>query len=419
MSPVGTPRNTVVSSSLNGTTVRKFQAESTRRYRLTGASGTYENCNGVYKFVDMVDGAPKFRRSGPGECCILFCRDGRWQINIKDDMSGCVLSAESTGLPPRKTSWRRTDGGPSMELELLLRGSDEEGSTVGQSWSPSPPGGVELRVGPNYLRNKAKAPSNPSLYDVVGVDLLAGDRRLDRVVPRMCQPPEREPPGWDENLGIPRYIVINCQIPRQEGPKLFGSHPEEDTGVSLILHAVPSPEVLRVARLLRQGLPPGEAPPPIANAVRMLKLIVARGDVGRSTGSACSGTLKVIGWVENLEKMELPALLKPTVLKYNGKPVLLTDPVDYSMSGTGDWVELDLDLRKFAWISKSVLCKLQGRLKDEICQLAFTFQGTTDEELPEVVLMAVRLHNMDHVAGPVAVEDASFADGASADVHVL
>jgi len=264
------------------------------------------------------------------------------------------------------------------------------------SWSPGDARALRVRLGPGYLRTGAKAPSRPQLYDTVGVDVVTANCRIDEVVPRLCPLPQGGE-AWHPGCGLPRVLVFNCQMPFESGPKLWGPHPESDHGVSVVCQFTASPELLRVASLA--------APPkaePILPAVRLLQRFVRQGTMdytGDKRGAQSSGTLKLIGWVEELESVELPALLRPTVEKYNGKPVLLTGTGKIFQDPSGEWMEIDFDVRDFSWVTKSFLVNLRHKLKGISAQVAAVIQGTEDDELPEVVLATLRFHALDLLAG--------------------
>ena len=50
--------------------------------------------------------------------------------------------------------------------------SDGKGENPNNTWSPCDATTFSLRVGPNYNRNKQKAPSAPALLDIVGVEYV-------------------------------------------------------------------------------------------------------------------------------------------------------------------------------------------------------------------------------------------------------
>lgn len=310
------------------------------------------------------------------------------------------------------TPTARAISGARMRLRELVGESlpklapEERGELPAQgyhypSWSFGDASNLHVRVGPSYPSTGNKKPSLAALYDVVGADIVSAGCRLEYPVPRLG----RIPPGahdWDPSTKVPRVIIINCQMPLQEGPKLFGDHPEDDAGTSIVVHCVATPELLRVAReeVAREarGEPRLDSEQePTLPAVRLLQGLFERGKLALDgkVGFYSTGALKCIGWIEGIEDIDLPALLRPSIERYNGKPLLLPHYGDMKADPQGEWMAIDFDVRKCTWVSKSALVKLRDRFRYISVQAAFVIQGTKDEELPEVVLASLRIHSMD------------------------
>lgn len=78
-----------------------------------------------------------------------------------------------------------------------------------------------LRVGPNYKKNKQKAPSGPALYDLVTTDFLYADTALKNVADKFTIP--TIPGITDVSTGhahIPPMLVVNTWLPGEE-PSMF------------------------------------------------------------------------------------------------------------------------------------------------------------------------------------------------------
>jgi len=286
---------------------------------------------------------------------------------------------------------------PKMEKE------DRPEGVSNTNWSPATAADLNVRCGPDYPATGAKEPSEPALYECCGCDTAQAGIRIDAPIPRLGPLPAGGD-GWSKDLGIPRCVVFNCQFPLQEGPKLFGEHPVEDAGTSVVAQFVATPEVLRVARLIVDAQAAGKDPPsaseePTAPAVKLLQELFARGTLdlpkGAKTGFYASGALKSIGWIEDLEDLPLPKLLKPTIVRYNGKPMLLGCMGKMHRDQTGEWMCVDFDIRGTRWLSRSALVQLREKFRTVSVCCGFVIQGTADEELPEVVLACLRLHGMD------------------------
>ena len=89
-----------------------------------------------------------------------------------------------------------------------------------------------VRKGPNYNRNKEKAPSAPALYEPIAMDVFCTRSRLDHVAPRFELPSTS---GIDtHNAFVPPLFVIQVQLPSQPPSSLFASE-EDGPGWALVI----------------------------------------------------------------------------------------------------------------------------------------------------------------------------------------
>lgn len=275
----------------------------------------------------------------------------------------------------------------------------EEASSDCPSWSHGDSRNFKVRRGPDYPTNGFKDASSPALYTCVGMDVVAAGCLIEQAIPRLGPLPAGGE-GWHVGLRVPRVLIINCQLPFQEGPKLFGAHPEDDGGVSVVMQYVASPELIKLASSN------GEAPagdPDFAErwpAVRLLQGFFKRGGLElpnkERTSNNSAGALKAIGWMENLAEVQMPRLARGPVEKYNAKPVLLSE--HYAKLFTdpnGEYMEIDFDIRKFSWPTRRALCSLRDKSKEMTGQVGFVLQGAEDEDLPEVLLSLLRVQGID------------------------
>ena len=87
----------------------------------------------------------------------------------------------------------------------------------------------QLRVGPNYKKNKQKAPSAPALYDLLSMDFLYADSPLKNTADKFRIP---SIPGiTDISTGhahIPPMLIINTWLPGEE-PSMFQKSVDGET----------------------------------------------------------------------------------------------------------------------------------------------------------------------------------------------
>lgn len=306
-----------------------------------------------------------------------------------------------------------------------IRSEDRAEDECRTSWSAANAADLAVRCGPDYVRQGRKEPSAPAMYECVSCEAVRAGCIIENPIPRLGPLPAGGA-GWHKGLGIPRVLTVNGQNPWEEGPKMFGVHPVEDGGSSLMGTFVVTAEVIRVAALdfkAKQsgGDPPDPSDEPILPAVRLLQELYARGTLelplpkGQKVGFSTAGALKAIGFIEDFQQVEgIPSLLRPAIGKNNGKPALLTNfaKMFKDESGADEWMCIDFDIRKMTWLSRSLLAKLRHRLKEINLHEAFLIQGTKDHELPEVVLANVLFHGVDIINTPW-IDDPAAPPGSS------
>jgi len=128
------------------------------------------------------------------------------------------VKASSSGKPPAGNTFRFSEGvSPNVPIN---------------TWSRCDHRKFKLRVGPNYDRNKQKAPSAVPLYEVFAVDVFCTDKRIDNVTSRM------ELPDCSDlniaNPNVPAIFVVQVQMPSDPPPML--STVEDGPGWALVLY---------------------------------------------------------------------------------------------------------------------------------------------------------------------------------------
>jgi hypothetical protein len=89
----------------------------------------------------------------------------------------------------------------------------DEGLKKPNTWSKCDANSFQTRIGPNYHKNKGKAPSLQSFYDVAGVDFFKCNTRIDNISSRI-----RFSDEWTLNMPthsfVPPIYVLNVQVCR-------------------------------------------------------------------------------------------------------------------------------------------------------------------------------------------------------------
>jgi len=187
---------------------------------------------------------------------------------------------------------------------------------------------------------------------------------------------------------LPRFIVINFQVPFQAGP-IIGKHPMEDHGCSVIIFF----ELDEVAAL--QACDLATAPP----GLRLLAQYLQEDGHPFQEGTYRSRCLKAVGVIMNVEELNVPRVLQPVLHKFNGKPVLVERETRRHGGADADVVELAVDIRGFNPLARMSLRRLHEQLRQADIQVALTIQGCEDSELPEQPLGIARFTGLDIKGG--------------------
>lgn len=101
------------------------------------------------------------------------------------------------------------------------------------TWTKIDSSFFNVRIGPDYNRNKKKAPSGPSLYEAFAVDIFCAKNRVDHAASRFQLP---DTSHLDDSLPahIPAIMVVQMQIP-SEPPAMF-SFAEDGPGWALLMY---------------------------------------------------------------------------------------------------------------------------------------------------------------------------------------
>eukprot|EP00931_Biecheleriopsis_adriatica_P123998 TRINITY_DN99077_c0_g1_i1.p1 TRINITY_DN99077_c0_g1~~TRINITY_DN99077_c0_g1_i1.p1 ORF type:complete len:426 (-),score=54.91 TRINITY_DN99077_c0_g1_i1:57-1301(-) len=232
-----------------------------------------------------------------------------------------------------------------------------------------------------YKQTKEKVPSDFALYECVGMDIVRDKSRLDCIMDRfpLGDLPQSIPGAkeWSSKWGVPRVLIFNCQVPYTAG-RIFGGHPEEDGGLSILNYFVISRQA---ADMLASGC--------LNPALRLWKRFV---EEGVSTKEGIS--LKVVARVEDLDKHEVPESFK----RFNNKPVLLTKSSVVCGGRLPEVMEIDFDVRSWIYPARSALVSYHHRAREADIQVGYLLEGKVDEELPEQILGCFMVKDMDIMA---------------------
>ncbi|EEQ99779.1 DEAD box ATP-dependent RNA helicase, putative [Perkinsus marinus ATCC 50983] len=249
-----------------------------------------------------------------------------------------------------------------------------------------------------YASTGLKLPSRYPIYECVGVDVVKSGMVLRKVAElsvfqRIAQGDDvhsSEVPSfwrgvhhinghrWEKEIGIPRFLVVNCQLPYAP-PGLFTSADPNDPGMSVLSYFVMNPTVIEEYHNgnLEQ-----------ISAIRLFKELLKTG-VSKKGESA----LKIIALIENAQDLGLPGIVN----RYNGKPALLTKSLQLhaDVDGRGEVAEIDFDIRQWCYLARKSFYSFSGLLKDCMAHVGLVMEGEDDSELPEQLLACFRISHLD------------------------
>eukprot|EP00435_Cladocopium_sp_Y103_P028037 s1171_g6.t9 len=255
-----------------------------------------------------------------------------------------------------------------------------------RGWNDGEPWLFRLRAS-DYMKTRQKHRSGDATYRCIGVEVLQAPCQLYSCLKGLY-------PQTSTSSALPKVILVHFQLPLKPGP-IYGSHPEDDPGCSVVLFFKLKEPVL-------------DSP-----ALGLLQRFL-EADHPKTEGFAVSGCLKVVGFLENLDELDIPAAARPVVRKFNGKPVLIEKESRHLRFG--DALEILVDVRGFNPLARQLLCRLRGQLPKSVMQLGILVQGVEDFELPEGFLGVARLDGLDLLNGR-SVEIASPRSPKTGDDH--
>lgn len=233
-----------------------------------------------------------------------------------------------------------------------------------------------------YVRTKVKEPAAAHFFEVQAVDCFRTDRKTPHIASRVRLREEMLDPAGGRLSGFPDWLIMHFMLPSY-APSIFGHH--DGPGYSMVYYCK-----------LREDFDP--ASEPNQAAVGLLRRFLADGR--EADGSSSRDRLKLIPRVLNLDEM-MP-LLHSAEYKlakaYEGKPVMCRPQTQFHQGP--NYLEVDLDVHQYNYLARKTLHGFLPRFPPLVFDTAWVLQGNSPDELPEALLVGLRMFRFDFETAP-------------------
>ena len=249
------------------------------------------------------------------------------------------------------------------------------------TWTSIGASNFRVRCGPNYDRNKSKAPSADALGDVVAVDLLRTEKKIFDILSlnHIELPPPT--PGWSETY--PELLVINQMLPVNFHNSMLTSEKTDGETWNVVTY-------VRLKPGLSNGWA-GDLEPQDASQ------LAARFIHRAGQDAQIAHCFKEIGVIRNLSDLSVhfPWLLYDLFKKYNGKPILTRPEHFFTRDPAGRYFMIDLDTHRYKYLTRSGLHQGFSYVQHVVMAYGFVVEARKEAEMPETMLCCCELHRID------------------------
>eukprot|EP00471_Norrisiella_sphaerica_P013362 CAMPEP_0184493522 /NCGR_PEP_ID=MMETSP0113_2-20130426/26207_1 /TAXON_ID=91329 /ORGANISM="Norrisiella sphaerica, Strain BC52" /LENGTH=764 /DNA_ID=CAMNT_0026878813 /DNA_START=332 /DNA_END=2626 /DNA_ORIENTATION=+ len=272
-------------------------------------------------------------------------------VKTRDNVYTTTATATATATAEKRTipndpEWKRRGEG------IIYRHFTTEESK--DCWSM--PGASEFKVrGAKYLVDGIKVVSKDYRFEVACCEMCGVEEKIDHIASykhSALNRLRRENKYHAKSHPFPvNYLIIQFQLP----------------GISFTMYMQ-----------ARKGQNPDEEVCP--GFSNLMNEFIDGSDDFRNSRFKILPTVREGGWM--VKKM------------VGAKPALLGRKISCCYNRGEDYLEIDVDIAT-SYVAQKILGVVQGYCKSLIVDLGFLIEGREEKELPEVMLGAVRFHNVD------------------------
>jgi len=259
------------------------------------------------------------------------------------------------------------------------------------TWVPISSSGMEVRSH-GYLTTKRKIPSPGELYECVAVDCFVSNARVSEIATRMKFDQQFEATATGKTWKSPEIFIVSIAIPT-EAPKL-GYSADDGPGATIVGYFKMKEETRTILRritatsydpLTDSSDSEIDVQKQLTNGVRLWEQYCQVAP----TDPTFQARFKLIPSA-NLEEMGCPSY----IAKYNAKPVLIKRNqvtgffTDYP---TLNAMEFDISLHPFPYLLKQGMAYMKEYFDKSVWTFGFVIEGRNNDELPEVVVGAMKV----------------------------
>lgn len=338
--------------------------------------------------------------------------------------SGRGLQGERLAQMPKQRASKRKPGklavksNPAQQVKQpsphwsVPKAVPDGTATDANSWSAVPASTFSLR-GPKYLQDRAKQPSEPAPYDPVAVHIFQtwGDRVPESDIDLLASLPcQDHHDGHMTDSRFPTYLAFQVSVPT-EAPSMRGWWPGSPCWTVVIVFKITEATLETAARdqsewpnslkLLRSWLDTANTDPVMNSRLKGIFICrsaqsVPASPMSEHTAAGTNSTdAELADGADRFADRKIPRILQ----KWNGKPVLMADnPSGFSRSRKGiskltsgpGFVEIAINVgESFSYMGRAAVYLMIGKLASLDCDVCFTIEGRSHDELPETVVGAI------------------------------